>query len=188
MKKSLDIKVLTGLALLSLVVFSALTHLVMIVWPWVSFAWQIAGPLPSDNRLIGNFEDHHSDFERLRDMAAQDWKHKQVVTIAPTFTHLENDFGPDLRTETAIPSGRWDLYRVLFDTIGSDEGVDTDGKTFDVYEADRGFAGSGVTKGYYFGDPAGPVVPSLDALTGGCVNGRYFRRVAGRWYLFLECE
>lgn len=121
-------------------------------------------------------------------MAMQDWQRKRVVTIAPTFTHLETDFGPDLQTETVIPTARWNIYRALFAKIGSDEGVDTNGKMFDVFEADRGFAGSGLTKGYYYGDPPSAVVTSLDALTGGCASGRYFRQISDRWYLFLECD
>jgi|SRR5579862_437546 len=143
------------------------------------------GSHPSDNTLYERFFKKEASFNRLVQMANEDFK---MTRIAPDFTYPSDK-------QVSFPMQRWDEYRALFRDLGIDLGMNrldrNDGVMLIV--SATGIVGRGTAKGYaYSTKQLEPTVDSLDtAMPRPCVGRKNciaFKLLKGNWYLFYEID
>jgi len=68
--------------------------------------------------MQSNLTEHKADFQRLVEMANEDYARSKVIRIAHDFTRLENNWGwPRPEADWGITKVRWDEYRKLFRSL-----------------------------------------------------------------------
>jgi hypothetical protein len=168
----------------ALVVGAGVVVVVAVTWPVVPALELLIGGLrepnhSSDGELIANFHRHRLEFERLREMIAQD-----VALIEVT---ADSTLPPDPQA-VGVSSSRIADYRKLLDRLNISDGLDaaTDRKTIRLTSSNQGFAGHNSRKGYVYTNEVGKqeVFPDLDRFSAKQVGGG-IRHIEGNWYLFF---
>lgn len=136
---------------------------------------------PSDQSLLGNFQEHKAEFNQLLQMFLAD---KGLGRVAYSFTR------PADPQTIGISAERLQQYRTMFSRLGLSEGIEGyDEKEAVWFRASAmGLSVSGSSKGYaYLKDPPPIIVGNLDSYRspdGKSVGA--FRHIEGNWYLYLE--
>lgn len=164
----------------------------LVAWGCVFFVLLVPGigraQVPDDAALIGRFEEHKVDFDRLAVMLVED---KHLAGVTPERILLPDNYDwPRPESEWGITKERWNEYRALFDKLGLQHGWwRIDGRDFEaasmVVAADRELAGCEVGKGYAYSPNELPrQVVSLDSLPDR--SGIAFRKIGDGWYLIYQ--
>ncbi|MDX6574265.1 MAG: hypothetical protein QOE96_218 [Blastocatellia bacterium] len=136
--------------------------------------------VPSDERLIRSFGQHHQEFERLIKMSLEDLTNEaatslRVITAEPTSN----------KEQLMLSSERRDQYGELFKSLRLGHGMRLHSTDFILLACQNNIVGrSGCEKGYvYTTSPLKPLYNSLDIQS---ARGRYlYRELKPNWYLYL---
>lgn len=134
-----------------------------------------------DDILIANFTEHRAEFERVREMSAED---TMMTRVDNTWTN-----------PSTLDSARVAEYRRLFKIIGTPRGITVrhDHDWIEFMSTSHGWVASSSSKGYlYFkGNTTlkGGPFKLVDNLDGYGWHSQYtfvIRHIEGDWYLYFE--
>lgn len=147
---------------------------------------------PQDDLLKRNFKAHKVDFEKLANMAKEDYK---VVRITEDFTWLDNNLSwPRPESELGFSRQRWDEYRHLLRKIGLKKGLSRTESDIDVIffiASSHGSISEGSEKGYAYivKEPAN-LAESLDGLDDKDASAEsyvpIYKKIVANWYLYYK--
>jgi hypothetical protein len=148
------------------------------------------GSLPSDAKLKNLFFKHQQEFKTMVQMSDQD---SHVRRIDPNFFNVDSRMD-EMQEQAAFPGARWDAYRKLFRSTGTERGLvrrdDYPGAVFFLTKG-LGLPMASSTKGIAFcpSKPL-PLVPSLDELSKNSYDKHEhavaFVDLGHGWYLWRE--
>jgi hypothetical protein len=137
--------------------------------------------VPSDNKLIHIFEQHHQKFERLIKMSQEDFNHDAAISLRVITRELTSN-----KDQLMLSSERRDQYGELFQSLRLGHGMRLQSKDFIVLACHNNIVGrSGCEKGYVY-TTTSPLKPLCDSLDIQSARGRYlYRELKPNWYLYL---
>ena len=150
---------------------------IILFWQIDPFQWKV----PSDQKLIGLFQKHRVEFEKLERMADQDTRRGLAFEVDPANARLVKTISPTRRKE----------YDTLLSRIGSDLQLTMDDSygrevRFIAAQGGAGPIGDDWLKGIEhlekYSEQEGKVVPSLDGAYR-LPEGDYLRPIESGWYL-----
>jgi hypothetical protein len=135
----------------------------------------------SDSWMQSNLNEHKADFQRLIEMANEDYARSKVIRIAYDFTRLDDNWGwPRPEADWGVTKGRWDEYRNLFRSLNLPSGLERTGENNErvqlmIYGV--GMAGEGTEYGYLWSPspPAQVDKPEQEKYTTRPFGGDWYR-------------